>query len=309
MRHLHARAVLCAAGLLLSVPPASAADHARADVILEQLRDPDGPVLIVAHRGCHEHQPENSLAAFRACIRLSIDIIETDVQHTRDGVLVIMHDQTVDRTTNGHGRVDDLTWAQLRKLRLRAGSGGPDAPVTRERIPSFEEALAVMNGRILVDLDAKGRNLQRVWADALQMLDRRGMLNQITVKMTAGRDDALVPQVPLLARVNYLQRVESGDTRLSDVVRTHAHLRPVAYPVIFSDLAYLKEGADAVKASGARLWVEPYYDRSVAGLGDRAAASDAEGAWGVLLNAGASVLLTDEPGRLKAYLDKRPPPY
>lgn len=290
-------------------PPAAAAEPARPAAaeqrtarLLRHLRNPNGPIMVVAHRGCHTEYPENSLASFERCIRVGVDIIETDVQHTKDGVLVLMHDQTVDRTTNGTGRVDSYTLAELKKLRLRMGSGGPDAPLTDETVPTFEEALRVTNGRILVDLDAKGQNLKRVWADSLPLLERLGMLDQITVKMTAGRDDHLMDEVPLLKRVNYLQRVTSFGPKLSQIVSTHGKYKPAAYTVVFVNLPFFEEGVDAIKASGARAWAEPFWGATAGGYSDRLALLDPDANWGRLIDAGASMLLTDQPESLIVYL-------
>lgn len=270
--------------------------------LLRNLKDPNGPVMVVAHRGCHTEAPENSIAAFRRCIAVGVDVIETDVQHTKDGVLVLMHDQTLDRTTNGMGRVDSYTLAELKKFRLKMGSGGSNAPLTNETIPTFEEALAVTNGQILVDLDAKGADLKRVWADALPLLERLGMLDQITVKMTAGRDDHLMDQ-PILKRVNYLQRVVSTGAPLSQVVSTHQQYKPVAYTVVMLNLPYLDEGLAAVKSSQSRVWVEPFWGATAGGYSDKLALYDPDANWGRLLQAGANMMLTDQPEALLFYLN------
>lgn len=265
--------------------------------------------MIVAHRGCHVEAPENSISAFKRCIHTGIDMVETDVQPTKDGVLVLMHDATVDRTTEGTGRVSDMTLAELKKLHLRMGKGGPDAPLTGETIPTFEEAMEVMRGKILVDLDAKGSDLERVWTDSLPLLERMGVLDQMTVKMTADRDDQLMDKVPLLKRVTYLQRVTSFSAPLSQVVQTHRRYNPAAYTVVFLNLPYLEEGAAAVKASGARVWAEPFWGATAGGYSDELAMLDPDANWGRLLDAGATVFLTDRPESLAVYLagkGKRP---
>ena len=77
------------------------------------------------HRGYTRHAPENSMAAFRQAIADGANYIETDVQVTRDGAFVIMHDSTINRTTNGTGRIRDKTWAQLRTVRLSNGEPVP----------------------------------------------------------------------------------------------------------------------------------------------------------------------------------------
>jgi glycerophosphoryl diester phosphodiesterase len=93
---------------------------------------PANPQLI-AHRGGPAYAPENTLAAFRQAIALGVDWLEMDVQMSKDGTLVVMHDETVDRTTNGTGRIADLTLEQIRAL--DAGNGEP--------VPTFEEVIAL----------------------------------------------------------------------------------------------------------------------------------------------------------------------
>jgi len=95
-------------------------------------------VLVIAHRGASGYAPENTMTAFRKAVAMGATFIETDLHLSRDARFVAIHDETVDRTTNGHGSVHDLTRAEL--LRLDAGSwfGGEFAG---ERIPTLEEIL------------------------------------------------------------------------------------------------------------------------------------------------------------------------
>ncbi len=102
-------------------------------------------ILRVGHRGAAGHAPENTLAAIRSGISLGCDYVELDVQSTRDGRLVLMHDPLVDRTTNGAGLASNLTWPELQLL--DAGNG--------ERVPSLEAALAAANGQAGIMLEAK----------------------------------------------------------------------------------------------------------------------------------------------------------
>ena len=107
----------------------------------ECLRDPAcDRIMVAAHRGEHSIYPENSIASIRAAARGGISLAEIDVQVSADGVLVVMHDGTVDRTTDGEGETSSFTWAQLQELLLDGGD--PGDPET-SRIPTFEQALAV----------------------------------------------------------------------------------------------------------------------------------------------------------------------
>jgi glycerophosphoryl diester phosphodiesterase len=97
------------------------------------------PVLLIAHRGASGHAPENTLAAFKKAVVLGTNFIETDLQLTRDARLVAIHDDTVDRTTNGKGAVHDMTLAELRRLDAGSWFGSEFAG---ERIPTLDEITA-----------------------------------------------------------------------------------------------------------------------------------------------------------------------
>ncbi len=95
-------------------------------------------MLVIAHRGASGHAPENTLAAFKRAVGLGATFIETDLQLTRDSRFVAMHDGTVNRTTNGHGKVHDMTLAELRRLDAGSWFG---SEYVGERIPTLEEIL------------------------------------------------------------------------------------------------------------------------------------------------------------------------
>jgi glycerophosphoryl diester phosphodiesterase len=95
-------------------------------------------VLVIAHRGASGHAPENTLAAFKRAVALGATFIETDLQLTRDSRFVAMHDATVDRTTNGQGKVRDMTLVELRRLDAGSWFG---SEFTGERIPTLDEIL------------------------------------------------------------------------------------------------------------------------------------------------------------------------
>ncbi len=107
----------------------------------------------VAHRGATGYAPENTLAAFDKGVEMKSDYIEIDVQRSKDGELVVIHDTTVDRTTDGTGYIKDLTFEQLRQLDAGSWKG---EQFTGEKIPSFSEILDRYRGKtgILIELKA-----------------------------------------------------------------------------------------------------------------------------------------------------------
>ena len=99
---------------------------------------------VTAHRGACAIQPENTLPAMRAAVAASADMIEFDLRLTRDGVPILLHDPTLDRTTTLHGRPEDLTLEELRKGTARMPDGTPAPGVG---VPTFEEVLREMRGK------------------------------------------------------------------------------------------------------------------------------------------------------------------
>ena len=110
--------VKCILLLVLLQMAANAAED-RIDFLVRKLRErgPHDYAMVIAHRGDWRFGPENSLEGFENCIRSGFDAIEVDVRMTKDGVLVVMHDESVNRTTNGKGKVSDLTYAEIKKMR------------------------------------------------------------------------------------------------------------------------------------------------------------------------------------------------
>ncbi len=109
-------------------------------------------IVVVGHRGTVKFAPENTIAAFEKAIELGADLLEMDVRETKDGHLVLMHDATVNRTTDGRGAVAAMTLAEIK--RLDAGSWF-SADFKGERVPTLKEALAAIRGRALPDIDFK----------------------------------------------------------------------------------------------------------------------------------------------------------
>jgi glycerophosphoryl diester phosphodiesterase len=111
-------------------------------------------MLVIAHRGDSAHRPENTLASFASALEVGADIVELDVQLTRDGHVVVLHDPTVDRTTDGCGPVREKGLADVRKL-----SAGYPARFAQEyaglRVPTLREALGLLRARARVMIEIK----------------------------------------------------------------------------------------------------------------------------------------------------------
>lgn len=104
---------------------------------------------IIAHRGASGYEPENTLASFQKAISLGVDIIELDVFVLKTGEVVVLHDETVDRTTDGSGKITDYSFEKLRKL--DAGEG--------EKVPLLTEVLDLIHKRIPINIEMKGSGI------------------------------------------------------------------------------------------------------------------------------------------------------
>jgi glycerophosphoryl diester phosphodiesterase len=126
--------------------------------------------MVIAHRGASSCAPENTLAAFDLAIRMGVRHIEFDVHSSRDGHLVVIHDDTLDRTTNGSGPVSNHTLGALRELDAGSWFG---AAFAGERVPTFDDVLSRYGGRIHIHAEIKGHSasLSQQTADLVRQHD------------------------------------------------------------------------------------------------------------------------------------------
>ena len=138
-------------------------------------------ITIVAHRGWSGEAPENTMAAFKlALTEPDIAIIELDVHLSKDGVPVVIHDHTLDRTTSGIGRVKDYTLEELRRL----DAGSWFAPqFAEERIPTLEEVLELAKGRCMlhVELKTMGDEYEGIEEKVIAVIHRHGMKDEVVL--------------------------------------------------------------------------------------------------------------------------------
>ena len=174
--------------------------YADADALARALRYTDGAErLVSAHRGAPvEGLAENAVATFEHALNYAPTLVEMDVRRTADGVLVMLHDETLDRTTTGTGRVDAATFVQVRALRLHDVRGLP----TGFRVPTFAEALAWAEGRAVLMVEPKSGVAD---ADLVAAVRAARAENRVVVIVTTLADHealtALAPDLNVSATV------------------------------------------------------------------------------------------------------------
>lgn len=120
-------------------------------------------ISVVAHRAAATGCPENSLSAVKKSLADGVDVIELDVRLTRDGEIILCHDATVNRTTDGSGTVSEMSMNELRELHLKS----PNGVLTEERLPSLGEVLECVNGSCVLLIEAKTDGNGEQFAKAL----------------------------------------------------------------------------------------------------------------------------------------------
>lgn len=307
------RALSIAMTVAVTAGSAHAADL-RAPNLRDRLYDPADGVMVVAHRACHAPAPsrgltsalpENSIAALERCIALGVDLVEIDVRRTQDGALVLMHDDKVDRTTTGKGKVADLTLGELQAYRLKADGQATDAAP-----PTLCAFLKAARGRILVNLDIKEGPLS---AQVARVVHDVGADDWVLFKARADLGDAPIADQPLYKTLAFMPIVGGKGGRRAEQLAAITAAQASggrAIPAIEMD-ALKADGfvavRDAARSARVRVWTNSLTGKGLKGLpdaaGDSHALTDPGKAWGGLIAQGVSVVQTDYPAALLDYLN------
>ena len=271
--------------------------------VIQKLRKPSKDhILVISHRGDWRYAPENSLAAIKRCIELGVDIVEIDVRLTKDGHLVAMHDLTVDRTTNGSGKVSDFTLAEIKELRLKNACG---ARGSRQQVPTLEEIMLLAKDKIMINLDkTEGKTVR----EAYEILVKTETVHQAIFK---GNDDLKVmlsKYGSLMDSIIYMPKVWYDLSDIPAYVKAYNNaLSPMAYEMLFDSVdspvfAQIKSMNDKdITVLAIALW-----DELCAGHTDEMALIDGpDKAWGWLVENGANAIMTDRPEMLLDYLQTK----
>ena len=229
--------------------------------------DEEWDFTVIGHRGAAGHAPENTLASFAKAVSLGVPAVELDV-HVVDGQLVVIHDDDVDRTTDGQGRLSDYSMAELRSLDAGAG----------ERIPTLDEVFDALPAHIGVNVELKGAGTARPVAASLEGSSR-------PVKVSSFDHDRLTefaaqspatPNAPLFGRwrENVLAVARSLD----------------AYAINLAQRIASRDRIDAIRKAGYKVFVYTVNDF---------AAGQKFADWG------ATGVFSDYPDRLMSLASKR----
>lgn len=257
-------------------------------------------VIVAAHRGDWRNYPENSLAAIDNAIKMGVDIVELDVQRTKDGVLILMHDTSLNRTTTGKGKISEVTMDSIAKLNLKNGC----AIRTIHKVPTLEEALIHAKGKIMINLDKADRFFDEVYA----LLKKTGTTNQIIMKGNKSYEKVKEQYGDYLKEVIYMPIVNLDNENAEEQIeRFIKDMRPVAFELLYKtdENPLPRKLKDSLKGR-TLIWYNTLWDTMAGAHDDDASLQDFDKGYGYLIDVlGARMIQTDRPQFLLDYLRSR----
>lgn len=236
---------------------------------------------VCAHRGYWKDAPENSILAIEKAIEAGLDYIEIDVRMTADGELVLMHNSTIDETTNGTGKVANLEYREILSYNLYY-----KGQLTTEKVPTLMQALIAARGKIFVDIDIKISDFKPVY----DVVKKCGMLAQSMFSVYEVSDAARLQNISddiiIFPSVYSLEDLEYYDSFIKNLAIVQCNV---------------KEGRDKIVEEAAKKDIAVFMNVYV--NSDKTPVSDNYKDVNEFINIGGTIVQTDYPVELKKYLD------
>lgn len=271
------------------------------DEFLKALQEKQQPLTPVAHRGLWNPAPENSLAAVQNCIDHHVYLIELDMQLTKDGHIVLMHDSTVDRTTNGSGEIDQLTLREIKQLSLKELNGGPNAKNTKEQVPTLLEVLPMIKGKAMVNAD-------KAWDfrhELYTLVEQHDLLDHFMLK-----SDKPVEQLTAFFDSNprnmlYMHKL--SDQNLHQLDMLLETVSPTAIELLFytENDNVVSDGIISKLKGQTNLWGNALDFAENARRSDSLSLLDPDKGWGWFIDRGITLIQTDYSLQFMDYAEKK----
>ena len=253
-------------------------------------------VKVVAHRGDWRNAPENSLQGVLNCMDMGVDMVEVDLSMTKDSVLILMHDETLDRTTNASGRVSDWTYADLKDVHLKTFDGR----VTDQTIPTLHQLLELTKGKIEVFLDKGYGYIPQAYA----ILEAHGVAKEVHfLGFVSGHQ--LIKDYPILSQhISYMPLVLPVDT-LDEQLASYDKVNVTHYLYSFREEHSPQLSTITTTAKDGIAMATTQVDDYCAGHSDSLSLTAPDLGWGWIVDQGFNAICTDFPKELISYLKKR----
>ena len=275
----------------------------RAEKILAEINDPNSDyVVVISHRGDWRNYPENSIPAIESVIRMGVDMMELDVKMTKDSVLVLCHDKTINRTTNGKGKVSDMTYDSLMTFNLKRAHGVKTDSI---KMPTLREALLCCKDRILVNVD----HAYPYYKEIVELTEELGVTGQVLMKGKSSIDKVNEDMSKHENNLLYMPIIDINKPKGQALFAEYVDrgVVPMAFEVCWKENGPEMEDCVAkIKNMGSKLWVNTFWPSVCGGFGndDDAAleAADPADVYEQYLKMGAAMIQTDRPELLINYL-------
>ena len=275
----------------------------RVEKILAEINDPKSDYIVVAsHRGDWRNYPENSIPAIESVIRMGVDIMELDVKMTKDSVLILMHDKTIDRMTNGKGRVCDITYDSLMTFNMRRAH---NIVTDTLKVPTLREALLCCKDRILVNVD----HAYPYYEQIVKLTEELGVAGQVLMKSKSSIDKVNEDTQKYGSRMLYMPVIDVNKPRGEKLFAEYLDkgVVPMAFELCWQ---YPGEEIDEcmkqVRQMGSKIWVNTIWASLCGGLGNdddaALAAKSPADVYDQYIDMGVSMIQTDRPEMLLNYL-------
>ncbi|MDR6883325.1 glycerophosphodiester phosphodiesterase [Bacillus sp. 3255] len=241
------------------------------------------PLLVIAHRGARGEAPENTLAAFRLGLEQGCDAIELDIHLSKDGEIIVIHDDTLNRTTDMQGRVNDLTLAEIKQ----ADAGGWfHESFAGERVPTLEEVFDLVPANIMINVEIKHSYGRHTEPALVELIRRKNRVHSVVISSFDHKSLLFMKLLEPDIRIGLLYDINPG--------QHSAMAGTVGAPVYSLHPKHTRISREDVRAAIAQgLQVYPYTIND-----DKRMAE--------LIELGVSGIITDYPGKLRAMLQAQP---
>ncbi len=231
-------------------------------------------IIVIAHRGFHADVPENTIESLRKAIEIGVDYVEVDIRTTLEGVPVVMHDANIERTTDGKGKVSELSTIDFRNLKIKGTNINP---------PTFSSFLMEAKGKINLYLDIKDADPEKI----VSLLDKYQMRERVVIyclPQQVYQWKKLTPTVPII-------------TSPSSNIKTPFEFEAftLSFPIAILDgtpKTYTKEVIEKLLEINIPIWLDTLNE------------DDTSDSWARAMSLGIKALQTDKPQELIAFLQK-----
>lgn len=275
----------------------------RVEKIIAEINDPKSDYIVVAsHRGDWRNYPENSIPAIESVIRMGVDIMELDVKMTKDSVLILMHDKTIDRMTNGKGRVCDITYDSLMTFNMRRAH---NIVTDTLKVPTLREALLCCKDRILVNVD----HAYPYYEQIVKLTEELGVAGQVLMKSKSSIDKVNEDTQKYGSKMLYMPVVDVNKPKGKKLFTEYLEkgVVPMAFELCWQYPGEeIDECVKQVHQMGSKIWVNTIWASLCGGLGNdddaALAAKNPADVYDQYIDMGVSMIQTDRPEMLINYL-------